>query len=55
LTPKQQGLPPELESLSLPWSGDFDGMIERRVVRVLTVFQVGGYFLDGPREKGDNL
>jgi len=27
-------------------------MVERRVVRVLTVYQIGGYFLDGPQEKG---
>ena len=52
LTPAEQGLPPELTPLSQPWTGDFDGMVERRVVRILTVFQVGGYFLDGPQEKG---
>ena len=52
LTRADQGLPPELAPLSQPWTGDFDGMITRRVVRVLTVFQLGGYFLDGPREKG---
>ena len=52
LTGADQGLPPELAPLSQPWTGDFDGMVARRVVRVLTVFQVGGYFLDGPQEKG---
>jgi membrane-bound lytic murein transglycosylase MltF len=52
LTSKEQGLPPELVPMSQAWSGDFDGMVERRLVRVLTVFQLGGYFLDGPREKG---
>jgi membrane-bound lytic murein transglycosylase MltF len=52
LTPSEQGLPPELAPLNRTWTGDFDGMVERRVVRVLTVFQLGGYFLDGPQEKG---
>ncbi len=52
LTPAEQGLPPELGPLSQSWTGDFDGMVERRVVRILTVFQLGGYFLDGPQEKG---
>jgi membrane-bound lytic murein transglycosylase MltF len=52
LTPADQGLPPELAPLDHTWTGDFDGMVERRLVRVLTVFQPGGYFLDGPRERG---
>ncbi|MFT5140130.1 MAG: membrane-bound lytic murein transglycosylase MltF [Lysobacterales bacterium] len=52
LSSSEQGLPPELAPLSQAWSGDFDGMVERRVIRVLTVFQLGGYFLDGPQEKG---
>ena len=52
LTNSERGLPPELTPLSKPWTGDFDGMVERRLVRVLTVHQLGGYFLDGPQEKG---
>ena len=52
LSRADQGLPPELAVLAQAWSGDFDGMVERRVVRVLTVYQIGGYFLDGPQEKG---
>lgn len=52
LTYEERGLPPELAPLQIPWTGDFDTMVERRVVRVLTVFQVGSYFLDGPQEKG---
>jgi membrane-bound lytic murein transglycosylase MltF len=47
-----RGLPPELEPLSRAWTGDFDSMIERRSIRVLTIYQVGGYFLDGLRERG---
>jgi membrane-bound lytic murein transglycosylase MltF len=34
-------LPAELQNFWKPWHGDFDGMIERRVVRVLTTY--GGY------------
>lgn len=38
--------------ISQPWTGDLDGMIERRVVRVLTVYGPPRYFLDGGTEKG---
>jgi len=41
-----------LKVLTDPWSGDLDGMVERRVIRVLTVYGVGRYYLDGPQEKG---
>ncbi|MBT4521202.1 MAG: lytic transglycosylase F, partial [Halieaceae bacterium] len=34
------------------WTGDLDVMEERRVIRVLTVYGVGRYYLDGPQEKG---
>lgn len=52
LTPSQQGLPAELDLLDRPWYGDFDAMAERRVIRVLTVFAKGIYFLDGPEQNG---
>jgi membrane-bound lytic murein transglycosylase MltF len=35
-----------------PWTGDLDVMIENRIIRVLTVYGLGRYFLDGPTEKG---
>ncbi len=35
-----------------PWVGDLDGMQERRVIRVLTVYSVGRYYIDYGREKG---
>lgn len=35
-----------------PWTGDLDVMVEHRVIRVLTVYGLGRYFLDGPQEKG---
>jgi len=52
LTPSELGLPAELVPLQQPWTGDFDSMVERRLVRVLTVYQAGGYYLDGLQEKG---
>ena len=42
----------KLKVLTEPWSGDLDGMVKRRVIRVLTVYGLGRYFLDGPQEKG---
>ena len=37
----EQILPADLHGFWEPWHGDFDGMVERRVVRVLTTY--GGY------------
>jgi membrane-bound lytic murein transglycosylase MltF len=34
------------------WTGDFDGMVDRRLVRILTVYSVGRYYMDGAQEKG---
>jgi membrane-bound lytic murein transglycosylase MltF len=48
----EQGLPPELQALDEAWTGDLDGMQERRVVRVLTAFAKGLYFLDGAVQRG---
>jgi membrane-bound lytic murein transglycosylase MltF len=45
-------LPPELSALLAPWHGDLDGMIERRMIRVLTVFNPMIYFLDGGDQRG---
>ena len=41
-----------IPSLAKPWTGDLDGLVERRVIRVLTVYGIGCYFLDGGQEKG---
>jgi membrane-bound lytic murein transglycosylase MltF len=35
-----------------PWTGDLDGMVERRYVRVLVTFSRTDYFLDGPQQHG---
>ncbi|MFV0478640.1 MAG: transglycosylase SLT domain-containing protein [Parahaliea sp.] len=34
------------------WTGDLDGMEERRVIRVLTVYGLGRYYLDEASEEG---
>ena len=52
LSAADQGLPPELQQLDDAWIGDFDGMQERRVVRVLVSFAKGLYFLDGAEQRG---
>jgi membrane-bound lytic murein transglycosylase MltF len=45
-------LPDEVDRSLGPWHGDLDGMIERRVIRVVTVFNPMLYFLDGPVQRG---
>ena len=35
-----------------PWTGDFDGMVERRMVRILVPYSMTHYFLDGVNERG---
>ncbi len=35
-----------------PWLGDLDGMEERRVIRLLTVYSVGNYYIEQGQEKG---
>ena len=52
VTPTEQGLPDDLRFIDNVWLGDLDEMVERRVIRVLTVFSRGWYFLDGPDQRG---
>jgi len=35
-----------------PWTGDLDGMTERRYIRMLVTFSKTNYFLDGPVQRG---
>lgn len=35
-----------------PWTGDLDRMAKERIIRVLTVYGLGRYYLDGAQEKG---
>lgn len=41
-----------IPALSTAWKGDLDGMQQRRVIRILTVYGPPRYFLDGAREQG---
>jgi membrane-bound lytic murein transglycosylase MltF len=44
------GIP--LTEVTKPWTGDLDGMIERRMVRVLTTFSKTQYFIDRGTPRG---
>ena len=54
----QQVNPEELEAeigfniYAEQWTGDLDEMESQRLIRVLTVYGLGRYFLDGGRPKG---
>jgi membrane-bound lytic murein transglycosylase MltF len=50
--PEPEPYPPELAPFVAPWKGDLDGMVERRVIRVLTVQNPVLYFIDRGRELG---
>ncbi len=45
-------LPEQFSSLWRPWSGDLDGMVERRGIRVLVVHSGYLYFFDEGRPRG---
>ena len=45
------GLVSELVAADV-WTGDFDGMVERRRIRALVSYSKTFYFLDGPTQKG---
>ena len=42
----------DLAEMQKPWTGDLDGMIERRVIRVLTVNSKTFYFIDKGMQRG---
>ncbi len=41
-----------LQHALAPWTGDLDGMVERRMIRILTVFSRTFYFLDKATQRG---
>ncbi len=47
-----QADPAVIEHVQAPWTGDFDQMVERQMICVLTVFNQTTYFLDGAEQKG---
>jgi membrane-bound lytic murein transglycosylase MltF len=46
---KAYGLP---NISGVKWTGDFDGMVQRRIIRVLTTFSKVNYFVDQGRPRG---
>jgi len=42
----------DIKLMREPWTGDLDVMAKKRVIRVLTVYGLGRYYLDEGREKG---
>jgi membrane-bound lytic murein transglycosylase MltF len=50
--PEALPLPSDLAPFLQPWTGDLDAMVERRLVRVLTVANPVVYFVDRGREVG---
>jgi membrane-bound lytic murein transglycosylase MltF len=41
-----------IEAATRPWTGDLDGMIERRMIRVLTTHSKVNYFVDSGTQRG---
>jgi ABC-type amino acid transport substrate-binding protein len=41
-----------LAQITTPWTGDLDGMVERRMVRVLTAYNKTQYFIDRGTPRG---
>ncbi len=52
LTASGDAYPEELLPRGRAWTGDFDGMIERRVIRAVVTVSLTGYFLDGATQRG---
>ncbi len=48
----QEQSPRLLSVIAKPWTGDLDGMVKRRFIRVLTVYSNTFYFIDRGAERG---
>ena len=44
--------PRQLNLTSKPWTGDFDKMLERRIIRIYMPYSRSQYFIDKGRERG---
>lgn len=51
-SPQREQLTLSTDSAMKPWSGDLDGMIDRQVIRVLTVYSKTCYFVDRGVQRG---
>lgn len=50
--PQREYLTIAPEEMMKPWTGDLDGMVERRIIRVLTVYSKTFFFVDKGVQKG---
>ena len=50
--PEQTATPRQLSLENKPWKGDFDAMLQRRMIRVLVPYSRTLYFVDKGRERG---
>ncbi|MCU0223506.1 MAG: transporter substrate-binding domain-containing protein [Acidobacteria bacterium] len=50
--PEREQLTIALEDAMKPWTGDLDAMIERRIIRILTVYSKNLYFVDKGVQRG---
>jgi len=50
--PEQTAKPRQLNLENKPWKGDFDAMLQRRMIRVLVPYSRTLYFVDKGRERG---
>jgi membrane-bound lytic murein transglycosylase MltF len=51
-SPQREKLTITPREVMKPWTGDLDGMIERRVIRILTVYSKTFYFVDKGVQRG---
>ncbi len=49
---ESEGIPDAVQYVTENWTGDFDGIVDHNIIRVLVVFNKTMYFLDGPETKG---
>lgn len=42
----------DLQRIELPWTGDLDGMVNRRMIRALVVYSKTFYFIDKGTQHG---
>lgn len=49
---QEPAIPADYSLALQPWTGDYDGMLERRMIRVAVPYSLTHYFLDGATERG---
>jgi membrane-bound lytic murein transglycosylase MltF len=51
-SPENAGSLPTHDAIARKWTGDLNGMLDRRVIRVLTSYSKTDYFVDGGTQRG---